>query len=170
LLQAQAPGQGLSVRKAAPRIGAHRSTSFRWRRRFLALPREVEERALSGAAGTDETFVLRPFNGQREAVAYAGRQRGVAPTAVPTCSLRQPLAACVSDGGRGSGSCEVRPGLARPAVVWRMWLEPQAGQDLLDDRPLQYGRDGLELAGAAVRAAVESISKTRSSGQSWPIN
>lgn len=35
---------------------------------------------------------------------------------------------------------------------WRQCIQPQVGQDLLDHRPLQDGRDDLELAAAAVRA------------------
>lgn len=72
LLQAQALDQGLSVRKAAARMGVHRTTSFRWRHRFLTLPREVKERALCGVAEADETYMLRSFKGQR-VVSFAAR-------------------------------------------------------------------------------------------------
>ena len=64
MLQSQALDQGLSVRKAAARMGVHRTTSFRWRHRFLTLPRDVKQRALSGVAEADETYVLRSFKGQ----------------------------------------------------------------------------------------------------------
>jgi transposase-like protein len=39
---------GLSVRKAAKRSGVHRTTAFRWRHRFLAMPRDVKPSALQG--------------------------------------------------------------------------------------------------------------------------
>lgn len=39
LLQAGAMEEGLSVRKAAARMGVHRTTAFRWRHRLLAVPR-----------------------------------------------------------------------------------------------------------------------------------
>ena len=66
LLQTQALDQGLSVRKAAARMGVHRTTSFRWRHRFLTLPRDVKDQALSGVAEVDETYILRSFKGQRQ--------------------------------------------------------------------------------------------------------
>lgn len=98
LLQAQALDQGLSVRKAAGQMGVHRTTSFRWRHRFLTLPREVKEQALTGVAEADETYVLRSFKGQRQAVASAGRaarhrggkarQRGLSREQVPILVVR----------------------------------------------------------------------------------
>ncbi len=60
LLQAQALDQGLSVRKAARQMGVHRTTSFRWRHRFLTLPRDVKEQALTGVAEADETGTAEP--------------------------------------------------------------------------------------------------------------
>jgi len=98
LLQAQALDQGLSVRKAAGQMGVHRTTSFRWRHRFLTLPREVKEQALTGVAEADETYVLRSFKGQRQAVASArraarhrggkARQRGLSREQVPILVVR----------------------------------------------------------------------------------
>ena len=57
--------QGLSVRKAAACMGVHRTTAFRWRHRFLALPRDVKSNELAGVAEDDETYVLRSYKGQR---------------------------------------------------------------------------------------------------------
>ena len=57
--------QGLSVRKAAACMGVHRTTAFRWRHRFLALPRDVKANELTGVAEVDETYVLRSYKGQR---------------------------------------------------------------------------------------------------------
>jgi len=98
LLQAQALDQGLSVRKAAARMGVHRTTSFRWRHRFLPLPRDVKDQALTGAAEADETYILRSFKGQRQAVVSAqrpahrrggkARQRGLAREQVPILVAR----------------------------------------------------------------------------------
>jgi hypothetical protein len=90
--------QGLSVCKAAARMGVHRTTSFRWRHRFLTFPRDVKERALSGMAEADETYVLRSFKGQRKEVMSAGRaprrcggkarQRGLSLEQVPILVVR----------------------------------------------------------------------------------
>lgn len=63
--QAKAMDEGMSVRKAAARMGVHRTTAFRWRHRFLALPREVKAVKLAGVAEADETYVLRSYKGQR---------------------------------------------------------------------------------------------------------
>ena len=63
--QAQAMNDGLSVRKAAAVMGVHRTTAFRWRHRFLALPRDVKADKLAGVAEADETYVLRSYKGQR---------------------------------------------------------------------------------------------------------
>ena len=65
LEQAQAMSEGLSVRKAAARMQVHRTTAFRWRHRFLVLPREVKANKLAGVAEADETYVLRSYKGQR---------------------------------------------------------------------------------------------------------
>jgi transposase-like protein len=63
--QAQAMNDGLSVRKAAAAMDVHRTTAFRWRQRFLALPRDVKADKLAGVAEADETYVLRSYKGQR---------------------------------------------------------------------------------------------------------
>jgi transposase-like protein len=62
--QAQAMDEGLSVRKAAADLKVHRTTAFRWRHRFLALPCEVKASTLTGVAEADETYVLRSYKGQ----------------------------------------------------------------------------------------------------------
>ena len=69
LQQAQALDDGLSVRKAAARMGVHRTTAFRWRHRFLAVPREIKAQHLGGVAEADETYVLRSYKGQRRGLA-----------------------------------------------------------------------------------------------------
>lgn len=75
LLQAHALDEGLSVRKAAARMGVDRSTAFRWRHRFLTLPREVKAQHLEGVAEADETYVLRSYKGQhRQLLAEQSRK------------------------------------------------------------------------------------------------
>jgi transposase-like protein len=65
LAQVYAMEEGLSIRKSAARMGVHRTTAFRWRHRFLALPRELKAYKLAGVAEADETYVLRSYKGQR---------------------------------------------------------------------------------------------------------
>jgi transposase-like protein len=80
LEQVQAMDEGLSVRKAAACMAVHRTTAFRWRHRFLTLPRDVKARHLAGVAEADETYVLRSYKGQRRELlaeqARAPRRRG----------------------------------------------------------------------------------------------
>ena len=62
--QAQVLRDGLSVNKAAQRLGVAASTAFRWRHRFLKLPRAVMARKLQGVVEADETYFLRSRKGQ----------------------------------------------------------------------------------------------------------
>ena len=66
---------GLSVRKSADRIGVHFNTTFRWRHRFLALPKAVKARKLEGIAEADETYFLESLKGCRR-MPRKGRKRG----------------------------------------------------------------------------------------------
>ena len=43
---------------------------------------------------------------------------------------------------------------ARPTLGGRLRIQPQAGEELLDHRPPQLGRDAPKLAAAAVRAVM----------------
>ena len=72
LAQAHVLDEGLSVRKAAARMQVHRTTAFRWRHRFLAVPCEVKALGLDGVVEVDETYVLRSFKGQRRRLALIG--------------------------------------------------------------------------------------------------
>lgn len=72
---AQAMLDGLSVRKAAKQAGVHRTTSFRWRHRFLQLPAEENDTELSSIVEADETYFLESFKGQRSLLRPA-RHRG----------------------------------------------------------------------------------------------
>lgn len=98
LAQAHALHSGLSVRKAAARMGVHRTTAFRWRHRFLALPAALKATALRGIAEADESYELRSFKGQPRLLALAqraarhrgghARKRGVSYEQVPVLVLR----------------------------------------------------------------------------------
>lgn len=63
--QAQALIDGMSISKAAARLDVARSTAFRWRHRFLALPQHVRSGAFSGIVEADETCWLKSYKGQR---------------------------------------------------------------------------------------------------------
>lgn len=63
------------VRKAAKRCGVDKTTSFRWRHRFLKWISEHRDEHVSGVVEADETFFLRSFKGQRE-LPRPARKRG----------------------------------------------------------------------------------------------
>ena len=68
-------GDGLTVKRAAEHLNVAPSTAFRWRHRFLAVPRSVKPNALAGVAEIDETYVLESFKG-RKVVGRKARKRG----------------------------------------------------------------------------------------------
>ena len=65
LAQAEVLRDGTTITQAAKRLKVARSTAFRWRHRFLALPKTVQAQALMGIAEADETFFLHSRKGQR---------------------------------------------------------------------------------------------------------
>lgn len=75
LLQAGAMDEGLSVRKAAARMGVHRTTAFRWRHRFLTVPCDAKDGHLTGVVEADEAYVLRSYKGQRHRLLADGSRR-----------------------------------------------------------------------------------------------
>ena len=76
LEQTAALRDGLSLTQVTERMGISRHTAFRWRHRFLTLPKTVKAQALVGIAETDETFFLRSNKGQRKGLGRTPRKRG----------------------------------------------------------------------------------------------
>lgn len=77
--QGQAIIDGLSVTKAAQQLQVARSTAFRWRHRFLALPHHVKGGHFSGIVEADETCWLKSCKGQpqtRQRQTRPARHRG----------------------------------------------------------------------------------------------
>ena len=67
----------------------------------------------------------------------------------------QPFVMCTVSGTVDAAqAASVLPRLARSASGRRLRIQSQVGQDLLDHRSLQDGRDDLELPGAAVGAVL----------------
>lgn len=62
--QAQTLIDGLSITQASRHLQVARSTAFRWRHRFLALPHHVKAGHLSGIVEADETCILKSCKGQ----------------------------------------------------------------------------------------------------------
>lgn len=69
---------GLSLNQVAERLHVAQSTAFRWRHRFLALPKTVQARTLAGIAEADETYFLHSAKGQRGLTRKPRRRGGKA--------------------------------------------------------------------------------------------
>lgn len=67
---------GVTITKAAETLGVARSTAFRWRHRFLALPKTLQAKSLVGIAETDETYFLQSFKGLRKGLTRPARKWG----------------------------------------------------------------------------------------------
>jgi transposase-like protein len=73
--QATALRDGLTLNQVAERLNIAQSTAFRWRHRFLVLPKTVQARLLAGIAEADEAYFLRSCKGQRN-IGRKPRRRG----------------------------------------------------------------------------------------------
>jgi transposase-like protein len=76
LAHAEALDAGLVLREVSDKLDVAMSTAFRWRHRFLALPKDVKADKLIGIAEADETLFLRSNKGQRRGLNRAPRRRG----------------------------------------------------------------------------------------------
>ena len=65
---------GESIRKAAKDCGIHRTTSFRWRHRFLAMPKNLKDDLFQGIVEADETYFLESFKGSRDLPEHPGNE------------------------------------------------------------------------------------------------
>ena len=65
LAQADVLNQGLSVHQAAQSMDVAPSTAFRWRHRFLQIPKSHKTGYLQGVVEADETYFLRSYKGQK---------------------------------------------------------------------------------------------------------
>lgn len=78
LAQAEVLRDGLSIRHAARHLNVDTKTAFRWRHRFLDLPKNVQAQSLIGIAEADETYFLRSNKGQRGLTRDARKRGGKA--------------------------------------------------------------------------------------------
>lgn len=64
-----------TIRRAAERCGIHKNTSFRWRHRFLSLPKTDRPHCLHGITEADEMYILESEKGARN-LGRPPRKRG----------------------------------------------------------------------------------------------
>lgn len=90
----QALIEGLTIRKAAARCGVDKTTSFRWRHRFLTDVAKLKATGLAGIVEADETYFPLSFKGSRQLPrlshrrGHAIRERGTGGEQVPVLVLR----------------------------------------------------------------------------------
>jgi hypothetical protein len=68
----------LTVRKAAAAVKVHRTTSFRWRHRFIPAAAQTRPVRLSAIVEADETYLLESQKGSRQLTRPPRRRSGVA--------------------------------------------------------------------------------------------
>lgn len=76
LQQAQALCDGLSLSQVQERLGIARTAALRWRHRFLAVPKDIRARRLTGVAKADQTYFLHSAKGLRQELPRKARRRG----------------------------------------------------------------------------------------------
>ena len=75
---AEALNASQTVRAAAARVGIDKSTSFRWRHRFLKAQKDPKDRQLNGIVEVDECFILASRKGERRLPRKARKRGGKA--------------------------------------------------------------------------------------------
>ena len=74
----QAMVDGLSLRKAAKRVGINLGTAFDWRHRLLKMPAKSKPKKLEGVVEADETYFLESEKGSRKLKRKARKRGGIA--------------------------------------------------------------------------------------------
>jgi transposase-like protein len=74
--QVESLRDGLSLTQAQKRLGIAKTTAFRWRHRFLALPKEMRAQLLTGVTEVDKSYFLRSSKGQRRSLDHKPQRRG----------------------------------------------------------------------------------------------
>jgi transposase-like protein len=75
---AEALSASQTVRMAAARAGIDKSTSFRWRHRFLTAQKGLQDQRLTGITEVDECFILQSRKGERHLPCKARKRGGKA--------------------------------------------------------------------------------------------
>lgn len=166
--QTQALIDGLSISKAAQQLTVARSTAFRWRHRFLALPQHVKSARVQGIVEADETCFLKSCKGQpagRRELARPPRARGGRATK-RGMSDEHDVVLVVRD---RSGACTDQIVQALDTAHLAAVLEPALAADAV------LCTDGSgALAAAAIRIGVEHHAINVNAGQHangpWHIN
>jgi transposase-like protein len=115
----QALIDGVSVRVAAAQCGIDKTTSFRWRHRFLRAPAQQQPQTMQGIVEADETFFRQSFKGQRQLPRSAHhrgqptRQRGTGSEQVPVLVVRDRHGATANFQLLGTSAADIEPALKK---------------------------------------------------------
>jgi len=133
---------GVTITKAAEALGVARSTAFRWRHRFLALPKTIQAKSLVGIAETDETYFLQSFKGLRKGLARPARKRGG--SAAKRGTSKEQIPVLVTRDRAGSTADAILPADDKASVVAA--LGPLLPKDII------LCSDGSSTLAAAAKA------------------
>jgi hypothetical protein len=135
---ARAIVDGLSLRKAAKRVGVHLETSFRWRHRFLSASKNAKAATVTGIVEADETFILKSAKGSKRLVGRAPRKRGGTAKKKGLSTDEHDCVLIVRDRG-GATTDQVIPNLL--ARTFAAYLAPVVAKDaiLVSDGRDAYG-------------------------------
>lgn len=133
---------GVTITKAAETLGVARSTAFRWRHRFLALPKTIQAKSLVGIAETDETYFLQSFKGLRKGLARLARKRGG--SAAKRGTSKEQIPVLVTRDRAGSTADAILPVDDKPSVIAA--LGPLLPKDII------LCSDGSSTLAAAAKA------------------
>lgn len=138
--QAEALRDGLSLKQVEERLNVSHGTAFRWRHRFLALPKTVQARALVGIVETDETYFLESRKGSKS-LPRIGRKRG-GKARKPGTSKEQIPVLVSRDRAGATADCVLNADDARHVIAA---LKPIIGKDAI------LCTDGSRVLAAAAR-------------------
>jgi len=133
---------GVTITEAAETLGVARSTAFRWRHRFLALPKTIQAKSFVGIAETDETYFLQSFKGLRKGLTRQARKRGG--SAAKRGTSKEQIPVLVTRDRAGSTADAILPADDKASVVAA--LGPLLPKDII------LCSDGSSTLAAAAKA------------------
>jgi len=156
LQQTEVMLEGLSVRKAAAKLGVNLKTAFLWRHRFLTSLEKEQPTKLAGIVEADETFFLKSYKGQRQNIPRKSKKRG-SPATQRGLSAEQVPVLIAKERTSKNTLTQILP--KRTAIELSKVLKPVLTQDAM---VCSDGAKIYKLMGKANGIAVRSSKKARS--------
>lgn len=156
LLQTEVMLEGLSIRKAAEKLGVSIPTAFVWRHRFLENLEKDQPSKLAGIVEADETYFLRSYKGQRKGIPRKSKKRGGAASKRGLSAQQVPVLIARERTSKTTLT-QIMPG--RNAKALAQLLKPVLTADAM---VCSDGAKIYKLMGKANGIAVRSSKKARS--------